>query len=167
MTTTAPDDTSAIGGDLSVHRLGYGAVPLPDPGVRGEPADRDAALAVVRAAVEQGVDLVDTADSYGPSVSEQVIAEALHPLPAGPGHRHRIARLDALARGPRPGPRGEAPSASGRARRGPRGGRRPGRAAGAAPAGGGGAPPASGAPRPRRAARGRAVGDGAAPGLAR
>jgi pyridoxine 4-dehydrogenase len=81
MTTAAQTDTFAIGGDLPVHRLGYGAMQLPGPGVWGEPADRDAALRVVRAAVEQGVDLIDTADSYGPFVSEQVIAEALHPYP--------------------------------------------------------------------------------------
>jgi aryl-alcohol dehydrogenase-like predicted oxidoreductase len=56
---------------------------LPGPGVWGEPADRDAALRVVRAAVEQGVDFIDTADSYGPLVSEQIIAEALHPYPEG------------------------------------------------------------------------------------
>jgi aryl-alcohol dehydrogenase-like predicted oxidoreductase len=83
MTATAPADTFAIGGDLPVHRLGYGAMQLPGPGVWGEPADRDGALRVVRAAVEQGVDLIDTADSYGPFVSEQIIAEALHPYPEG------------------------------------------------------------------------------------
>ncbi|MGY1780798.1 aldo/keto reductase [Geodermatophilus sp. SYSU D01036] len=83
MTATAPADTFAIGGDLAVHRLGYGAMQLPGPGVWGEPADRDAALRVVRAAVEQGVDLIDTADSYGPFVSELIIAEALHPYPEG------------------------------------------------------------------------------------
>ncbi|MBM7807857.1 aryl-alcohol dehydrogenase-like predicted oxidoreductase [Geodermatophilus bullaregiensis] len=83
MTTAAQTDTFAIGGDLPVHRLGYGAMQLPGPGVWGEPADRDAALRVVRAAVDQGVDLIDTADSYGPFVSEQVIAEALHPYPEG------------------------------------------------------------------------------------
>jgi aryl-alcohol dehydrogenase-like predicted oxidoreductase len=83
MTTVAPSDTFALGGDLVVHRLGYGAMQLPGPGVWGEPADRDAALRVVRAAVEQGVDFIDTADSYGPLVSEQVIAEALHPYPEG------------------------------------------------------------------------------------
>jgi pyridoxine 4-dehydrogenase len=83
MTATAPADTFAIGGDLTVNRLGYGAMQLPGPGVWGEPADRDGALRVVRAAVEQGVDLIDTADSYGPFVSEQVIAEALHPYPEG------------------------------------------------------------------------------------
>jgi pyridoxine 4-dehydrogenase len=83
MTATAPADTFAIGGDLAVHRLGYGAMQLPGPGVWGEPADRGGALRVVRAAVEQGVDLIDTADSYGPFVSEQIIAEALHPYPEG------------------------------------------------------------------------------------
>ncbi|MGY1707738.1 aldo/keto reductase [Geodermatophilus sp. SYSU D00697] len=83
MTTVAPADTFAIGGDLTVHRLGYGAMQLPGPGVWGEAADRAGALRVVRSAVEQGVDFIDTADSYGPFVSEQVIAEALHPYPEG------------------------------------------------------------------------------------
>jgi len=81
MTTVTPADTFRIGGDLPVHRLGYGAMQLPGPGVWGEPADHDAAVRVVRAAVEQGVDFIDTADSYGPLVSEQIIAEALHPYP--------------------------------------------------------------------------------------
>jgi pyridoxine 4-dehydrogenase len=81
MTTAQLSDTFLIGGDLPVHRLGYGAMQLPGPGVWGEPADRDGALRVVRAAVEQGVDFIDTADSYGPLVSEQIIAEALHPYP--------------------------------------------------------------------------------------
>jgi pyridoxine 4-dehydrogenase len=83
MTTAQLSDTFSIGGDLPVHRLGYGAMQLPGPGVWGEPADRDGALRVVRAAVEQGVDFIDTADSYGPFVSEQIIAEALHPYPEG------------------------------------------------------------------------------------
>ena len=83
MTTAQLSDTFSIGGDLPVHRLGYGAMQLPGPGVWGEPADRDAALRVVRAAVEQGVDFIDTADSYGPFVSEQIIAEALYPYPEG------------------------------------------------------------------------------------
>jgi pyridoxine 4-dehydrogenase len=83
MTTVAPADTFSIGGDLPVHRLGYGAMQLPGPGVWGEPADHDAAVRVVRAAVEQGVDFIDTADSYGPFVSELIIAEALHPYPEG------------------------------------------------------------------------------------
>jgi pyridoxine 4-dehydrogenase len=79
MTTAQLTETFSIGGDLPVHRLGYGAMQLPGQGVWGEPADRDAALRVVRAAVEQGVDFIDTADSYGPFVSEQIIAEALAP----------------------------------------------------------------------------------------
>jgi len=83
MTTAAPSDTFRIGGDLPVHRLGYGAMQLTGPGVWGEPADRDAAVRVVRAAVDQGVDFIDTADSYGPVVSEQIIAEALYPYPDG------------------------------------------------------------------------------------
>ena len=83
MTTAQLSDTFSLGGDLPVHRLGYGAMQLPGPGVWGEPADRDGALRVVRAAVEQGVDFIDTADSYGPFVSELLIAEALHPYPEG------------------------------------------------------------------------------------
>ena len=83
MTTVAPSHTFTLGGDLPVHRLGYGAMQLPGPGVWGEPADRAGAVRVVRAAVEQGVDFIDTADSYGPLVSEQIIAEALHPYPEG------------------------------------------------------------------------------------
>ena len=83
MTTVAPTDTFSIGGDLPVHRLGYGAMQLPGPGVWGEPADPDNARRVLRAAVEQGVDFIDTADSYGPVVSERLIAEALHPYPEG------------------------------------------------------------------------------------
>ena len=83
MTAVAPSDTFSIGGDLPVHRLGYGAMQLPGPGVWGEPADPENARRVVRAAVEQGVDFIDTADSYGPVVSERIIAEALHPYPEG------------------------------------------------------------------------------------
>jgi aryl-alcohol dehydrogenase-like predicted oxidoreductase len=81
MTTVAPGDTFVLGGDLTVHRLGYGAMQITGPGVWGEPADHDGAVRVVRAAVEQGVDFIDTADSYGPAVSERIIAEALHPYP--------------------------------------------------------------------------------------
>ncbi|UOY03515.1 aldo/keto reductase [Blastococcus sp. PRF04-17] len=83
MTTAQLSDTFSIGGDLPVHRLGYGAMQLTGPGVWGEPADRAGAVAVVRAAVEQGVDFIDTADSYGPQVSEQIIAEAAFPYPDG------------------------------------------------------------------------------------
>jgi pyridoxine 4-dehydrogenase len=81
MTTAQISDTFSIGGDLPVHRLGYGAMQITGPGVWGEPADRPGALAVVRAALEQGVDFIDTADSYGPQVSEQIIAEAVFPYP--------------------------------------------------------------------------------------
>src|SRR3954447_7209089 len=65
----------------SVHRLGFGAMRLTGPGIWGEPADRDECIRVVRRAVELGVDFIDTADSYGPFVSEQIIREALHPFP--------------------------------------------------------------------------------------
>jgi len=75
--------TFAIGGDLPVHRLGFGAMQITGPGVWGEPADHAEAIAVLRRAVELGIDLIDTADSYGPEVSERLIAEALHPYPAG------------------------------------------------------------------------------------
>jgi len=83
MTTVAPTDTFDLGGDLTVHRLGYGAMQLTGPGVWDEPADPENARRVLRAAVEQGVDFIDTADSYGPVVSERLIAEALHPYPEG------------------------------------------------------------------------------------
>ncbi|MDI2129101.1 aldo/keto reductase [Yinghuangia seranimata] len=72
-----------LGGDLPVGRLGYGAMRLTGPDAWGEPADRAAAVAVVRKAVEQGVTFIDTADAYGPGISEEIIAEALHPYPAG------------------------------------------------------------------------------------
>lgn len=68
--------------ELSVHRLGYGAMRLTGPGIWGAPKDRKAALAVLRRAVELGVNFIDTADSYGPHVSEELIAEALHPYPS-------------------------------------------------------------------------------------
>jgi len=75
--------TLTLGGDLEVHRLGFGAMRITGEGVWGPPPDDDAALAVLRRAVELGVDLIDTADSYGPAVSEELIAEALHPYPDG------------------------------------------------------------------------------------
>jgi aryl-alcohol dehydrogenase-like predicted oxidoreductase len=74
--------TFALGGQLVVHRLGFGAMRITGPGVWGEPADRDQAIAVLRRAVELGVDLIDTADSYGPYVSEELIRTALHPYPS-------------------------------------------------------------------------------------
>lgn len=78
-TNTHPSDTFALGGDLTVHRLGYGAMQLPGEGVWGPPADHAASLRVLRAAVAAGVDFIDTADSYGPETSDLLIAEALHP----------------------------------------------------------------------------------------
>ncbi len=71
--------TFALGGDLPVHRLGYGAMRITGEGIWGPPADPDNAKRVLRRAVELGVDFVDTADSYGPHVSEDLIREALHP----------------------------------------------------------------------------------------
>lgn len=70
-------------GDLVIHRLGFGAMRLTGPGIWGPPRDRGEALRVLRRAVDLGVDLIDTADSYGPYVSEELIAEALHPYPKG------------------------------------------------------------------------------------
>jgi aryl-alcohol dehydrogenase-like predicted oxidoreductase len=73
--------TFTIGGDLTVHRLGFGAMQLTGKGIWGPPADRDECIRVLRQAVELGVDFIDTADSYGPYVSEELIREALHPYP--------------------------------------------------------------------------------------
>jgi pyridoxine 4-dehydrogenase len=74
--------TVTLGNEISVHRLGYGAMRLTGPGIWGPPKDRNAALAVLRRAVELGVNFIDTADSYGPHVNEELIAEALHPYPS-------------------------------------------------------------------------------------
>ena len=75
--------TLSIGGDLTVHRLGFGAMRITGKGVWGPPADPAGAVRLLRHVVEAGVDFIDTADSYGPNVSEELIAEALHPYPAG------------------------------------------------------------------------------------
>ena len=87
MTTTntpaARSGTFSLGDDLVVHRMGYGAMQITGKGVWGPPADRVEAVRVLRRAVELGVDFIDTADSYGPHVSEEIIAEALHPYPHG------------------------------------------------------------------------------------
>jgi len=72
-----------IGGDLPVHRLGYGTMRLVGEGAWGEPADANEARRVLRRAVELGVTLIDTADAYGPEIAERLIAEALYPYPAG------------------------------------------------------------------------------------
>ena len=73
----------AIGDDLTVNRMGFGAMRLTGRGIWGPPTDRPEAIRVLRRAIELGVDFIDTADSYGPEVSEDIIAEALHPYPEG------------------------------------------------------------------------------------
>ncbi len=96
-------------GDLTVNRMGFGAMRLTGQGIWGEPADREAAKGVLRRAVELGVNLIDTANSYGPEVSEQLIADALHPYPddlvvatkggltrPGPGDWQRDGRPESL-----------------------------------------------------------------------
>ena len=75
--------TFALGGQLVVHRLGFGAMQLTGPGIWGEPANREECVRVLRRAVELGVDLIDTADAYGPYVSEELIRTALRPYPDG------------------------------------------------------------------------------------
>jgi aryl-alcohol dehydrogenase-like predicted oxidoreductase len=103
-----PSGTFTLGGELTVHRLGYGTMQLPGPGVWGEPRDRPTAIAVLRRAVELGVDLFDTADSYGPFVAEDLLREALHPYESitiatkggltrsGPGEWHPVGRPEYL-----------------------------------------------------------------------
>jgi aryl-alcohol dehydrogenase-like predicted oxidoreductase len=89
MTETTQDSTAAksgtfeIGGELPVHRLGFGAMQLTGKGIWGEPDDPEECRRVLRRAVELDVNFIDTADSYGPEVSERLIAEALHPYPDG------------------------------------------------------------------------------------
>jgi aryl-alcohol dehydrogenase-like predicted oxidoreductase len=115
MTTTTTNrpvsasGTFTLGGDLEVHRLGFGAMQLTGDGIWGEPKDRDECLRVLRRAVELGVTFIDTADSYGPYVSEDLIREALHPYPddlviatkggltrSGPGDWRPVGRADYL-----------------------------------------------------------------------
>ena len=82
VSASAAGDVS-LGGEFLVHRLGFGAMRLTGEGIWGPPKDRKGALAVLRRAVELGIDFIDTADSYGPQVSEELIAEGLFPYPAG------------------------------------------------------------------------------------
>ncbi len=79
----AQSGTVTLGGDLTVNRMGFGAMRITGRGIWGPPADRDGAIAMLRRAVELGVNFIDTADSYGPDVSEELIAEALSPYPNG------------------------------------------------------------------------------------
>src|ERR1700722_3802160 len=83
MTTVHNETTAtfALGGDLKINRLGYGAMRITGNGIWGEPKDRGEAIKVLRRAVELGINFIDTADSYGPEVSENLIAEALYPYP--------------------------------------------------------------------------------------
>src|SRR5882757_3823612 len=81
--SSTSNETFSIGGDLLVNRLGFGAMRLTGEGIWGWPPDRENAKRVLRHAVELGVNLIDTADSYGPNVAEELIAEALHPYPKG------------------------------------------------------------------------------------
>src|ERR1700686_546287 len=81
--TAAAAGNILLGNELSVRRIGFGAMRITGEGIWGPPKDRALALAVLRRAVELGVDFIDTADSYGPYVSEEIICEALHPYPEG------------------------------------------------------------------------------------
>jgi aryl-alcohol dehydrogenase-like predicted oxidoreductase len=91
-TTSLPGGTWTMG-DLTVSRFGYGAMQLAGPGVMGPPADRDGALAVLREVVDLGITHIDTADAYGPAVTNQLIREALHPYPEG---LHIVTKVGAV-----------------------------------------------------------------------
>src|SRR5215469_5886427 len=81
--SAAAAGTFTLGGDLTVNRMGYGAMRITGKGIWGPPDDKSSALATLRRAVELGVNLIDTADSYGPGTSEELIYEGLHPYPDG------------------------------------------------------------------------------------
>ena len=81
--SAAASGTFKLGNDLPIHRLGFGAMRITGKGIWGEPENPDEARRVLRRAIELGINFIDTADSYGPEVSERLIAEALHPYPAG------------------------------------------------------------------------------------
>src|SRR5436190_9775650 len=83
VTTSGNQSTFQLGGDLSVNRLGFGAMRLTGQGIWGWPPDRENAKKVLRRALDLGVNLIDTADAYGPETDELLIAEALHPYPEG------------------------------------------------------------------------------------
>lgn len=83
MTNAAEAGTFMLGGDLAVHRLGFGAMRMTGEGIWGDLKEPQRTRAVLRRAVEIGINFIDTADAYGPEVSENLIAEALYPYPAG------------------------------------------------------------------------------------
>src|SRR5215210_2287699 len=91
--TTLPGGTFTMAEDLTVTRMGYGAMQLAGPGVFGPPNDRDAAIAVLREAMELGITHIDTSDFYGPHVTNQIIKDALHPYP---GSLHIVTKVGAL-----------------------------------------------------------------------
>ena len=93
MTTTLPGGTFQLADDLVLTRVGYGAMQLAGPHVFGPPADRGAAIAVLRAVVDAGITHIDTSDFYGPHVTNQIIREALHPYPAD---LHLVTKVGAL-----------------------------------------------------------------------
>ena len=91
--STLPGGTFTLADDVTVTRMGYGAMQLAGPHVFGPPADRDAAVAVLREAIELGITHIDTSDYYGPHVTNQIIKEALYPYPAG---LHIVTKVGAL-----------------------------------------------------------------------
>jgi aryl-alcohol dehydrogenase-like predicted oxidoreductase len=91
--TTLPGGLFTMAGDLTVTRMGYGAMQLAGPQVFGPPADRDGAVAVLREGVQLGITHIDTSDYYGPSVTNEIIREALHPYP---GNLHIVTKVGAL-----------------------------------------------------------------------
>jgi aryl-alcohol dehydrogenase-like predicted oxidoreductase len=93
MTTTLPGGTFTLADDLTVTRMGYGAMQLAGPHVFGPPRDRDAAVAVLREVVDLGITHIDTSDYYGPYVTNEIIKEALHPYPDG---LHIVTKVGAL-----------------------------------------------------------------------
>ena len=93
MTTTLPGGTFTLADDLTVTRMGYGAMQLAGPHVFGPPRDRDAAVAVLREVVDLGITHIDTSDYYGPYVTNEIIKEALHPYPNG---LHIVTKVGAL-----------------------------------------------------------------------
>jgi pyridoxine 4-dehydrogenase len=81
--STSFSPTFALGGDITINRMGYGVMRITGEGIWGPPKDHEESIRVSKRAMELGINFIDTADSYGPHISENLIAEALHPYPAG------------------------------------------------------------------------------------